>query len=320
MAICDADKDLLPSWARFIRAVIDCPALQPTASREAVHQDDHFEAVRRVLAEQLSGAMRKLATKQPEIWRQIVYAHSDVIIGWASKDLDFFRMVADAVPLRTSRGRIAMPEYLHASSRNIYYTTRELGSLQDMILAEGRDVPAIEAAWFGVQNFLERYAEIHPSVGLVRLDDDLDTLLRPVNEDGYHELLRLCEELGFSARPAAFRPSELPAAMTYSAGAEFVRETKSALGQGLIPDGFSALLRDYIHRHPSSSSNEGTLHLNTTCPLIQRLANDDLPIHRKQAAIATIAYFARLFCGRMLDAAQATADIGAWRRSLEKLI
>ena len=44
MAICDGDKDLLPPWARFVRGVIDCPALQPTASREAVHQDDAFEA------------------------------------------------------------------------------------------------------------------------------------------------------------------------------------------------------------------------------------------------------------------------------------
>src|SRR5262249_46294520 len=49
MAICEADKDLLPPWARFVRGVIDGPALQPTASREAVHQDDSYEAVRQVL-------------------------------------------------------------------------------------------------------------------------------------------------------------------------------------------------------------------------------------------------------------------------------
>jgi hypothetical protein len=60
MAICDSDKDLLPSWARFVRGVIDCPALQPTASRESVHQDDVFESVRQVLAEQLGNGLRKL--------------------------------------------------------------------------------------------------------------------------------------------------------------------------------------------------------------------------------------------------------------------
>jgi hypothetical protein len=33
-----------------------------------------------------------------------------------------------------------------------------------------------------------------------------------------------------------------------------------------------------------------------------------------------IAYFARLFCGRMLDASQATADLAAWQRSLDRLV
>ena len=41
---------------------------------------------------------------------------------------------------------------------------------------------------------------------------------------------------------------------------------------------------------------------------------------RKQAALAVIAYFAKLFCGRMLDASQAAADIGVWLRSLDQLV
>src|SRR5262249_44020368 len=42
MSICNGEKDLLPSWARFISGIIDSAALQPTASREAVHKDDSF--------------------------------------------------------------------------------------------------------------------------------------------------------------------------------------------------------------------------------------------------------------------------------------
>ncbi len=321
MAICEADKDLLPSWARFVRGVIDCPALQPTASREAVHQDDAFEAVRQILAEQLGDGLRQLGAKQPEVWRQIVYGHTDVIMGWASKDDEFFRMVADSVPLRTSRGRLAFPEYLKASDQVIYYTTRELGSLQEKVLAEGRDVPAIDASWFGVQSFLKRYAEIHRGVRLVQLDDDLDALLRPTPTGEFQELIGLSEELGFVVRVASFRPADLPAVMTYPAGAETVRDASSALEQGLFPDGFSSLVQDYVNRQRASSTgDEGTLYLNAACPLIQRLASTDLPAERKQAALAVVAYFAKLFCGRMLDASQATSDLGVWRRSLERLI
>ena len=320
MAICDADKDLLPPWARFVRGVIDCPALQPTASREAVHQDDAFEAVRQVLAEQLGDGLRKVAARQPEVWRRIAYGHTDVILGWASKDDAFFRMVADSLPLRTSRGRITLPDYLAASGKVLYYTMRELGSLQEKVLAEGRDVPAIDASWFGVSSFLERYTTLHRGVGLVRLDDDLNALLRPAPAGEFQELLRLCEELGFAVRAASFRPADLPAVMTYPAGAETVRDAKSALEQGLFPDGFSSLVQDYIHQRQAASGDEGTLHLNAACPLIQRLASTELPPGRKQAALATIAYFAKLFCGRMLDASQAASDLGIWRRSLERLI
>ncbi len=320
MAICDADKDLLPPWARFVRGVIDCPALQPTASREAVHQDDAFESVRRVLADQLGRGLRKLQACDPEAWRRIAFGHGDVIMGWASKDEEFFRMVADSVPLRTSRGRLALPEYLKESGGVLYYTTRELGSLQDKLLAEARDVPAIDASWFAVPAFLRGYAELHPEVTLVRLDADLDVLLRPAAPGELAELVQLCEELGFTVRVASFKPTDLPAVMTYPADAEALRGAAAALDDGLFPDGFSGLMRGYVEQRRAAGGDEGTLHLNAACSLVRRLASPEVSPARKQAALAVIAYFAKLFCGRMLDASQAAADIGAWRRSLDRLV
>ena len=320
MAICDSDKDLLPPWARFVRGVIDCPALQPTASREAVHQDDTFEAVRQIIVEQLSDGLRRLARWNPAIWRKIAHGHDDVILGWAPKDSDFFRMVADSVPLRSSRGRITLPEYLRLSGNIIYYTTRELGSLQEKILAEGRDVPVIDASWFGVASFIRRYTEYYSEVGLVQLDDDLETLMHSAPAEDFHELIQLCEELGFTAVASSFGPIDLPAVMTYPSGAESARDAKSALEQGLLPEGFSTLMQDFLDTHVDQSKFEGTLYINVACPLIQRLTSAELPIARKQAALSTIAYFAKLFCGRMLDASLATNDLGVWCRSLEKLI
>ena len=170
-----------------------------------------------------SAAPRKLQTRDPDSWRRIAYGHSDVIMGWASKEREFFRMVADSVPLRTSRGRLALPEYLKESGGAIYYTTRELGSLQSKLLAEARDVPAIDASWFAVPTFLAHYAELHAEVRLVQLDADLDVLLRPAPAGELAELVRLCEELGFTVRVSSFKPADLPAVMTYAADAETLR-------------------------------------------------------------------------------------------------
>ncbi len=320
MSICDEDRDLLPPWARFVRGVIDTPALQPTASREAVHRDDSFEEVRRVIADQLGRGIRQLAGRDPDAWRRVVHGHSDVIMGWASKDDAFFRMVAESVLLRTSRGRLSMPEYLRASGNVVYFTTRELGSLQDRILAEGRDVPAIDASWFAVTPFLQRYTELHPGLSLVRLDNDPEKLLRPAPPGELSGLVDLCEEMGFRARAASFRPVDVPAVMTYPAGAEAARQATAALESGAIPDGFSDLLRDYVAKHRDEPGQSGTLYLNAACPLIRRLDSTDVPAARKQAALAVIAYFARLFCGRMLSASAATADFAAWQRSLDRLV
>jgi molecular chaperone HtpG len=321
MSICDADKELLPPWARFVQGIIDGPSLQPTASREAVHQDESFQTVRRVLAAQLGAGLRDLARKSPEVWRQIVHGHSDVIMGWAMKDPVFFRMVAESVPLRTSRGRLSLPEYLRESGNVAYFTTRELGSLQDKVLAEARDVPVIDASWFAVPSFLQSYSALHPEVTLVKMDDDIETLLRPAPVGDLGELVRLAEELGFSVEVSSFKPVDLPALMTYPPGAESLREVRTSLAEGLFPEGFSGLMRGYVEqRRGEAYDDRGTLHLNASCPLIRRLASDGVAPAKKQAALAVVSYFARLFCGRMLDASQATADLAAWQRSLDRLV
>ena len=197
-------------------------------------------------------------------------------MGWAAKEDEFFRMVADVVPFRTSRGRLALPDYLKQSGNVVYYTTRELGSLQEKVLAEGRDVPAIDASWFAVPTFLQRYAALHSEVALVRLDDDLEPLLRPAPPGELTELVDLCEELGFAVRASSFRPTGLPAVMTYPADAEALQDAARALKEGRIPDGFSGLLHSYVEGRRDASAQAGMLHLNAACPLIRRLASPEV--------------------------------------------
>ncbi len=248
MAISDADKDLLPAWARFVRGVVDAPSLQPTASREAVHQDESFQAVRRLLAGQLGAGLEDLAGGSPEVWRRIVHGHGDVIMGWAAKDASFFRMVAEVVPLRTTRGRIPIPAYLRMAANLAYFTTRELGSLQDKVLAEGRDVPAIDASWFPVPSFLENYATLHPEVELVRLDDDLRAILRPAPIGDFGEL-------SFVAEVSSFKPADFPAVMTYPAGAEAAQGVAASIAEKLFPEGFSGLMQGYLDGQGTAASS-----------------------------------------------------------------
>ncbi|MFO0843466.1 MAG: ATP-binding protein [Gemmataceae bacterium] len=321
MFICERERDLLPAWARFVRGVVECPLLQPTASREDLHQDENFELVRQALEQQLGDGLQRLARDEPQTWRKVVRGHSDVIIGWAVSDPDFFERVEEIVPFRTTRGPLSLPEYLEQSGGALYYVTRELGSLQEQVLAEGRDVPAIEASWFSVTPFLEKYAQRHPGVKLVQLDGESTQLLRPLPDGAFAELLRFFRDQNVRAAVAAFKPVEAPAIVLYPQGAELAREADASFQAGDLPGPLAGLVHEYVeNRFADRDELAGTLYLNAGNPLVRRLAERPPPAEARDAVLTLIHHVARLFAGRMLSAADAVDALAGLTRSLQGLV
>ena len=306
MFICREDKDLLPPWARFVRGALDCPLLQPTASREDLHQDETFEKVRGAIEEQLAQGLKDIAETRPEAWEKIVRGHTDLITGWAARDEGFFEAVCDIVTFRTSRGALTLPDYLDQSDGNFYYTTRELGSLQERVLAESHGVPVIDASWFGVQPFLARYSLTRAGCGLIQLDGESKNLLRPVDETEWAEVTDYFSRRGVSAQISEFRPPEIPALMFYPEDAEFAIEGRKAIDDGEIADPLAALLGDYLETHASDETKvAGTLVLNASNPLMLNLKVEAESAAR-DAALELVHQMARLFNGRTLSAQDAS--------------
>lgn len=313
------ERNLLPPWARFVRGVIDCPMLQPTASREDIHQDETFGWVQTALEEQLAEGLRQIAHDEPDVWKQIVRGHSDVITGWAVQDNSFFEAVADIVSFRTSRGHLTLPEYAEQSGGTLYYVTRELGSLQEQMLAEGHGVPVIDASWFAVAPFLHKYAARHSGTNLVRLDGEGSELLRAVEDEAFSSLINWYDRQGVRAQVASFRPHEAPALMFYPEDAEFILESRKAMGEGEIPDPLARLMGDYVENLAADKQIEGTLYLNASCPLVRRLAAQESSTG-KSAACTLILQIARLFSGRTLTARDAASAFGEITKSLDGLL
>src|SRR5205823_5021141 len=177
------------------------------------------------------------------------------------------------VTFRTSRGPLSLREYLELSGGSLYYVTRELGSLQEQVLAEGRDVPAIDASWFAVTPFLEKYASRHSEVSLVQLDGEAEQLLRPVAEDKFAALLDFYRQREINARVASFKPAEAPALVLYPQGAELAREAEASRQAGDLPGPLAGLVQEYVDQKFSGGADlRGTLYLNATCPLVVQLA------------------------------------------------
>ncbi|MDX1992471.1 MAG: ATP-binding protein [bacterium] len=321
MFICEGQRDLLPPWARFVRGVVDCPYLQPTASREEIHQDDTFLSVQQALEQQLLSGLRRIAHDDPKTWREIVTGHTDVIMGWAVKDREFFQQVADIVTLRTSRGQLSLPEYLRLTGGNaIYYITRQIGSLQEQLLSEGHGVPVVDAHWFMVAQFLQQYAAHHPNIRITQLDDQSNQLLTSVPEDSFEPLLAYYRSQGIKARMVTFKPKDVPALIIYPKDAEFMKETRTALDSGELAAPLADFVGDYVNRFvPNNDDLEGTLYLNADCPLIRQLTQIEAEALRTPA-LMLIYQTARLFNGRMLDTGQITSAFRESARAIEVLI
>ncbi len=321
MFICERERDLLPAWARFVRGVIDSPLLQPTASRESIHQDENFELVRQSLEHQLGEGLRDLAADDPSTWKRIVRGHADVIIGWAVNDSEFFERVEDIVTFRTSRGPLSLREYLEASGGTLYFVTRELGSLQEQMLAEGRDVPAIDASWFAVTPFLEKYASRHPDVSLVQLDGESDQLLRPVSEEPFKALVDWYRGNDVRVAVATFKPAEAPALVLYPQGAELAREAEASREAGDLPAPLAGLIDEYVARRFSGDSDlRGTLYLNASCPLVRQLAERPPRGETLGCVLTLLHQVARLFAGRMLSAADAVEAFRETTGAIAKML
>jgi molecular chaperone HtpG len=317
MFICDGERDLLPPWARFVRGVIDCPILQPTASREGVHQDETFEAVQRALEAQLAQGLRRLAHEDPATWRRLVQSHSTVITAWAVRDTTFFDEVADLVAFRTSRGLLTLPDYLCLSGGILYYVTAELGSLQELTLAEGHGMPVIDASWFAVAPFLEKYTAQRPGVNLVCLDGNATRLLRPAPEAPFAGLLAAYRRRGVRSRVAPFEPRDMPAILLYPRDVEFVQDAQRGLDVGELAGGIAGLVGAYLEDLGVTDEDmKGILYLNAQCPLVQRLAADEGRADTRARVLTVLYDVARLFAGRTLS----PADVAATYREMSEAL
>jgi molecular chaperone HtpG len=319
MFICEAVKELLPPWARFVSGVIDCPQLQPTASREQIQRDENYVMVQRALDEQLARGLAALAVDDPPVWRQVVDSHRSVMIGWAVKSPQFFAQIRDIIAFRTTRGMMTLGDYLELTDGVIYYTNRPAGALQDQVLSEGFGKPVIDASYFAEPAFLSEYAESTPGVRAIALDGEgSNELLASASAADFATLLDYYETQDVRAAAVVFSPSALPAIMIYPKNAEVVRDAREALDNDLIAPPFDELLTEFLRSQEAEDVASGTLHLNAASPVIEKLARMPASAAR-DAALDMIHSFARLFSGRMLDMKTASEVYTTFTKSIDVL-
>ncbi len=322
MFICDRNRKLLPKWARFVRAIIESSSLQPTASREDIHEDEHLQWVSQAIEEQLLTGLERLCHDDPTCWNHVLDSHADLIMAWAAEHSGFFRRVSSSIRLPTSRGRLSIPDYLRQTKKKtLYFQLSDTPRLCEQVMLEGCGKPVIDASWFGVMPFLERYVSEHPDICLVQADTDIQSLVREVRSKKYDSLKKLFLSIEPRTKIGEFDPKELPAIMLYSPNAEFIRDAQNIAQESNLIPGIAEMLAGCADElRADGESDEGIFYLNAKSSLINKLMTLASENQLERNVCETLYQATKIFSGRMLDARQCINAFARFSQTLEELI
>jgi molecular chaperone HtpG len=286
MFITSGSRDVLPSWARFIQGIIECDALTPNAARDDVVKNEALEAVKGALGRAILAWLTRLSRDEPKRFVEIMRWHSYHVLAMAVQDEheDFFRAVADLVPLASDQGLLTVPAYLDTAARVsgkavVHFLTERGSVMQYYVLCAARGIRVFDASEPFAERFLERYAKTWPDkLRLSRLDvTGSEVIFEPLADtDPDRERLRDLEtayarifpDLRCIAKVSRFKPAEMPAVLTESRDQKTRREMEEVAHNVVLP-GF---IRDLVQGFLKDKREPLSLHLNADNPTIQRLA------------------------------------------------
>lgn len=308
MFINAGNRDILPGWAKFIQGVIECSELTPNAARDNVVRNEVLSAVQAVLAKRITNELTTLSRDDRPRFIEIMKWHRYHVLAMAVQvqHEDFFRAIANLVPLECGEDSITIPEYLAIAPRRtdgmpiIYYITEVGSAAQYQLLSSARGIRVFDCATGFAELFLERYVETWPGMAqLVRFDiAGTDKVLTPVSGPDRIPFLRIEEEYralfpdsSFTLQISRFSPSEIPVLLTEPGGSEHRRKIDDMASDPRVPNPY----REILKRFASSTPLQMTLHLNADNPAIQRLsARPDLDDPVARSALGSLYFNAML--------------------------
>ena len=272
------DKALLPAWARFVKGVINSPALTPTVSRDEVVRDGNYDAVRAALGEKILGYLTFLEENDPDTLSMVVGAYNNTIKVRSLDDDAFFDRICDLVRVSTSDGSMSMKEYLSRSEGVIYYFSERGTGTQHKLLFAHKGLPVIDASWGVEEEFLEKYAQ-RKGVKLERLESGSGIIFKlpETVDEKWGDLERqFRQQLHKDARAVAFDPHAVPAVLVArpmdrddkELGQMQARGQELGFSSSQIRQLFQKMSQDKTTR---AAGDDTILHLNISNPLMQQL-------------------------------------------------
>jgi molecular chaperone HtpG len=238
MLLSEGVEGLLPPWAFFVRCVIDTTELRPTASREALYEDDLLDQVRQTLGGALRGWLAQLAAKEPSRLTAFLEIHHLGVKALAVHDDEMLRLVYDWWPFETNIGLLTLAQF-HDRYAVVRYTASvdEFGQMASVAAAQG--IPLVNAGYVFDASLLARLSEAVPGVAVETLSPADLTLqldrLSPHDEQAVGPFLALAQRVldrqGVDVVVRDFDPASLPALYLLDGDAALQADLRQAQAQ-----------------------------------------------------------------------------------------
>jgi molecular chaperone HtpG len=283
MFVMEGNRDVLPIWAKFVRGIIDSPALTLTASRDAVQQDIAQKEIKEQLGEAVIRHLTELSKSDETKFQRLCNWHHYHLKGMALRDDTFFQAVADLIPFETNMGSMNLKRYFEEAKRlgqsevDLLYFDEQGSATQFYMLCEARGLMVVDASRVFEDDFLENYGRLHPEIRLRQLNiGESDFIFEPLEgkeRDNFRlleqEFLRGMPDRRSVAKAVRFKPESIPALSVMSAAAKSQARLERARKNVTLPEEVRNLLTDVLQ---GERSVPVTLYLNANNPMIQQLA------------------------------------------------
>ncbi|WP_442964365.1 ATP-binding protein [Pseudomonas sp. KNUC1026] len=268
MLLDDNARDLLPPWAGFIGGVIEARHLTPTASREALQRDQHYDSARGAIGEALIAGLVGLAEHQPQAWRRVLLRHNESLLGATLCDQRLFDLLKDSLRIPTSQGDLLARSLVVEGAVHVLLDSND--GFETMLF-HALGFPVAQGNRYAVLPFLRLWCEVQ-GVQLVELGSDSGNrqLFTPVSLpasqlDWLSTRLAVNEELVV----ARFAPEALPLVVVGNHEAQLKARLESDEADRHIASAALHLARQYTHQIEAQAAHR--LYLNFANPAIQAL-------------------------------------------------
>jgi molecular chaperone HtpG len=238
MLLTERAEQLLPDWAFFVRCVLDTDSLRPTASREALYEDETLAAVREALGERIRAWLRDLAAGDPERLRAFLRVHHLGVRSLARHDGEMLRTMLPWLPFETTDGELSLEEF--ARRHPVVHFTRSVEEFRQVApIAAAQGIGVVNGGYTYDCELVEALPAVCPGTVVAELDADTVTAhldaVDPVEELALSEFLAaaraVLDPLDCDVALRSFHPVSVPALHFDDRAAQHERERAEAEAQ-----------------------------------------------------------------------------------------